>query len=71
MAFVIERGPPRGWIVVRATSPLRIDEVLHIIRTGRATTDKRMVPKLFDAREAQGPISDADVEQAVAAVQRR
>ena len=69
MAFVIERDPQRGWIVVRAAGPLRIDEVLHIIRTVRATVEKRMVPMLFDAREAPGPVSDADVEQAVAAVQ--
>jgi hypothetical protein len=69
VAVVIERDPQRGWIVVRATGPLRIDEMLQIIRTARATVEKRMVPMLFDAREAQGPISDADVEQAVAAVQ--
>jgi hypothetical protein len=69
VAFVVERDPQRGWIVVRAKGPLRIDEILQIIRTARATVANRMVPMLFDGREAEGPISDADLDQAVAAVQ--
>jgi hypothetical protein len=67
--FVVERDPQRGWIIVRAKGPLRIDDVLQIIRTARATVANRMVPMLFDGREAQGPITDADLDLAVAAVQ--
>ena len=68
MAFVVERDSVRGWIIVRAQGPLHIDEILQIIRTTRASVANRMVPMLFDGRDAHGPISDADIDQAVAAV---
>jgi hypothetical protein len=53
---------------VTATGLVDIDDVLRVIATARATIETRMAPMLFDAREASGSMSDADVSRAVAAV---
>jgi hypothetical protein len=64
----VSQDSKRGWIVVRASGVLDIEVVLRVIGTARATVENRMVPMLFDAREARGAFTDDDVERAVAAV---
>lgn len=65
-----ERDRKRGWIVVRASGIIDLDDVLHLIQTARASVNDRMIPMLFDAREAEGALSDQDIDRAVAAVDR-
>ena len=64
----ITRDAGQGWFRVIATGTLDMDDVLRVIGTVRATVETRMVPMVFDAREATGCISDAQVARAVAAV---
>jgi hypothetical protein len=59
---------PRGWLIATASGSLTLEEVLAFVRTARAGNDRRMMPLLFDARGATTEMSEADVEQAVAAV---
>ena len=66
----VERDRKRGWIVVRASGTIELDDVLHLIQTARASVNDRMIPMLFDAREAQGAPNDQEIERAVAAVDR-
>jgi hypothetical protein len=68
MPIAIARDSRRGWIIARAIGPMTIDEVLDMIRTARAHVDMRMVPMVFDAREATGAATDAQVELAVGAI---
>jgi hypothetical protein len=69
MAYITERDPHRGWILIRAAGPVEIGDLLDTIRTARTSIEARMVPLLFDAREAHGSLRPDDVEQMVAAVQ--
>jgi hypothetical protein len=64
----IARDVGQGWFRVIATGTLDMDDVLRVIATVRATVETRMVPMVFDARQATGVISDAHVARAVAAV---
>jgi hypothetical protein len=64
----VTRDQRRGWIIVRASGALDINELLQVVATARATVEQRMIPLLFDARGAHGPLSDGDVERAVNAV---
>jgi len=70
MAYLTERDPHRGWILIRATGRIEIGDLLDTIRTVRTPIEARMVPLLFDAREAYGSLGHDDVEEMVAAVQR-
>jgi hypothetical protein len=66
----VERDRTRGWIVVRASGIIDIDDALHLIQTARASVNDRMIPMLVDAREAHGALSDQEIQRAVAAVDR-
>ncbi len=58
----------RGWVLVRGTGVLGIDEILRLIGTARAGVEHRMWPMLFDACAATTTTTEADVEVAVSAV---
>jgi hypothetical protein len=60
--------PKRGWLVVRAIGSFDMDEVLKLLSTARSAVEHRMMPMLFDARETHGPLTNDDVERAVAVV---
>jgi hypothetical protein len=61
---------PRGWLIATASGSLTLDDVLAFLKTARADNNRRMMPLLFDARGATTDMSEADIEQAVAAVRR-
>jgi hypothetical protein len=68
VTIAITRLPRSGWILVRISGPIDVDEMIATIRTTRAQIETRMVPMLVDAREAVGPMTAEAIERAVAAV---
>jgi hypothetical protein len=68
MSVVFSYDQSRKWVIVRSTGELTIPDVLALIRTARADVEHRMWPMLFDARSATVRATEADLEQAVAAV---
>lgn len=68
-AISIERDPVRGWITARAVGLTTVQDVVTMITTARASVATRMLPMIFDAREASGSMSPAEVGQVVAALQ--
>jgi hypothetical protein len=69
MSVVFSYDQSRKWVIARSTGELTIPDVLALIRTARADVEHRMWPMLFDAaRSATVRATEADLEQAVAAV---
>ena len=68
MPLSVKKDAKRGWIIVRAIGTLEIRELIRLIVEVRGTVENQMVPMLFDARKARGPLPMADVESAVAVV---
>jgi hypothetical protein len=60
----------RGWIVVRGSGCLTIEEMIGLIRTVRGQVQHRMTPMLFDARGATTDASDDDMRRAVEVVRQ-
>ena len=70
MPIAVEYDDRRRWVFARATGTLTLEEVLHFIHTARAGEEHRMWPLLFDASSATTNATEADVDRAVAAVER-
>ncbi len=68
MPITLSEVRPRGWLIATARGSLTLSEVLTFLQTARAGNDRRLMPLLFDAREATTDMSEADVEQAIKAV---
>jgi hypothetical protein len=58
----------RKWLVSQISRSLSIEETITFIRTVRDKIERRMWPLLVDARACRTGMTNADVEQAVAAV---
>jgi hypothetical protein len=70
VAVSINYDAARTWVRVRATGTLTIDEAVRVIRTARSSIEHQMWPMLFDARSATTSMTEADVDDAVAAVRQ-
>ena len=70
MPIAVERDDRRRWLIATATNLMTLAEVVTVIQTARAGIDYRMWPMLVDAQAATTDMTEQDVDQAVAAVQR-
>ena len=60
----------RRWIIATVSDTLTLQDVLTVIRTARADIEHRMWPLLVDARTATTDMTEQQVDEAAAAVQR-
>lgn len=70
MPIVVELDERLRWIIATISGVLTLQEILTVIRTARADLEHRMWPMLVDAPAATTNITERDVEEAAAAVQR-